>query len=423
MIGSYVGTSKPAGWYQLHAGDVVYLKGTGTCSEYYTAGAGYPPAMLPLILVAGASGAPITIKRYPGSTVVLDPPFTSASPGNIIYLAGTQFIKLEDLELTGSYAPTIYLPDGNNLEISRIKCHDSQGTTINNLACINAADVSNLYVHHNEISNFYDPANPTAENIYLVVFFRGANNRLEYNRLYYTNSPAYAGPIKGRCFRYKHPSTGGTIIVRGNQFWNCTGGAVENSSEGMRMDHNLFVNSTDYSGAVGYNCAELGGGTAFCRNGIVEYNTFVNARPIQFQASAINGNLGNTTVRNNVFVDNSGSYNTENGFYRIARYGTDAQYNQFVSGGALVSNSNCFYNTNTSVMFDFFADAPLTTGGYYGFAQWQGLGYDANSSVVNPALDTSMRATAGACANFGWASGQAQSRPGAPTGLQAQIVQ
>jgi len=422
MIGSYVGISKPAGWYQLKAGDVVYLKGSGTCSDFYTPGSGYPQAMLPLISISGSSGAQIVIKRYPGSTAVLDPPFNSGSPGHIFYLANTQFIKLEDLELTGSYASPIYLPDGNNLEVARVKCHDSQGTTLNNVACINAAGVSNLYAHHNDFSNIYDPTSPGAENVYLIVLFRGSNNRVEYNRLYYTNSPAYAGPVKGRCFRYKHPSDGGTITVRGNQFWNCLGGAVENSATGMRMDHNLFVNSSDHNGSVGYSCAELGGGTAFCQDGLIEYNTFINARAFQIQSSGVNEHLGTTTVRNNVFVDYSPVYNTENGFYRIARYGTDAQYNQLRSSNGLVSNSNCFFNPSTSLMFDYFADAPLTTGGYYSFGQWQSAGYDAGTTVGDPGLDSSFRATSGPCTNYGWKSGQAQSRPNAPTGLTAQIA-
>ncbi len=413
---------KPAGWYQLQAGDAVYLKGPGTCSDWYDPGPTLPNAML-FITASGTSDKPILIKRYPGSTSVLDPPFTSALPGHVIRAAGSNYLKVEDLEITGSYGAVLYFSDVHNNEISRVKCHDTQGTTYDNIACLNAsADLVGNYFHHNEFYNVYDPDRPGEDNVSNMVLFGGHDNRVEYNRLYYTNSPAYSGVIKGKCFKYKHPGASGNFDFKGNQMWNCYKMGVENSASGIRMNHNLLVNPTDYSGAVGYFCGDIGAGISYCKNGVIEYNTIVNFRPISFRES-VNAGLGSNTIRYNVAVDNASSYNSENGFYRVERYGSDANYLTFLNGHSIVSSNNCYYNANTSLKFDFFGDNTAPAGGMYSFSEWQGLGFDSGSQVVNPSFNQYFMATAGACTNFGWKTGATEviSRPNAPTGLQATV--
>lgn len=423
QIGYHENTN-PSGWYRLQAGDVVYLKGTGTCSDWYNPGSGYPNVVLYMTL-SGTADKPITIKRYPGSTAVIDPPFTQSTQGHVIRADGSKYLHVEDLEITGSYAAVLYFSDVHYNEISRVKCHDTQGTTYDNIACLNASgDLVSNYFHHNEFYNVYDPVRPGEDNVSTVVLFGGYNNRVEYNRLYYTNSPAYSGTVKGKCIKYKHPGTSGTFTLKGNQMWNCYKEGVENSANGIRMSNNLLVNPSDYSGAAGYFCGDIGAGTSYCKEGIVENNTFVNFRPVSYR-EAMNANLGTTIVRNNVMIDNASSYTSENGFYRIERYGSDSDYNRFLSLPALNSNNNCFYNPNTSLKFDLFADS---LGGPAGsmntFSQWQSLGFDSSTQVVNPNLNSNFIATTSPCSGYGWrtnSSPGAVSRPNAPTGVSGTV--
>lgn len=58
---------KPPNWYNIQAGDVIYLTGSGTCSQTTNTGSSNR-AMLKLNK-SGTVGKPITIKRYPGSTL------------------------------------------------------------------------------------------------------------------------------------------------------------------------------------------------------------------------------------------------------------------------------------------------------------------------------------------------------------------
>lgn len=423
MVGYRVdGTQNPPGFYPVQPGDVVYLKGSGTCADTYSVTSGEPNVVLAMG-TSGTASKPITYKRYPGSTAVIDPPFTSASPGHVIYLRSANYIKVDDLDITGSYGAVIYGGPNDHIELSRIRCHDTQGNNNDNIACLNlATNPTNIYLHHSEFSNVYDTAQPGAQNVGLVVFFQGSNNRVEYNRLFYTNSPAYGGPVVGRCLRYKHPGTSGTFTVKGNEFWNCNGYAFENSTAGVRMSNNILVNPPDYLDGGGYGCWDIGFGISYCRDAVVENNTFVNARAFEMQTSGINAGLGTTTFRNNVVLHTAPSYTSENGFFRIARYGSDANFLLFTTVHGLVTSGNCYYNPNTSVMFDYFADTPLTTGAYFNFAQWQGAGFDAGSSVVNPAFDANYAATAGACSGKGWLSPGSQSRPAPPTNLQLQVL-
>jgi len=344
----------------------------------------------------------------------------------MINLREAGYIKIEDLDLTGSYSSMIYGGNAHDVEVSRIRCHDSQGTTLNNIACINFyAGASTNYIHHSEIFNIYDPASPGDQNVDLVVFFGGQDNRLEYNRLYYTTSPASSAATKGRCAKYKHPGSAGTFTVKGNQMWNCLEYGLELSTNGLRMSNNLLVNPSDYAGAVGVGCGDTGAGVSYCRDAIIEANSFVNFRAYQIQTSGLNAGLGTTIFRKNVVVDNNSNYNSENGFFRIGRYGSDADYATYRALPGMLASENCYYNPFTPVMFDLFADAPSGTGAYLNFSSWKGLGYDSNSSEVNPLLDIFDLPTAGACAARGWRAaggGGGPLRPNPPTGLNAEIV-
>src|SRR5262249_45347172 len=151
------------------------------------------------------------------------------------------FIHIDNLEITGSYGSVFYGGPNDSVELSRIQCHDNQGDNNDNIACVNlAGGPTNIYIHHSQFADMADPAQPGQQNVGLAVFFEGSNNRVEYNRFFYTNSPAYGGNVVGRCLRYKHPGTTGTFTVKGNQFWNCKGYAFENSTSGVRMSNNIL---------------------------------------------------------------------------------------------------------------------------------------------------------------------------------------
>ncbi len=423
LIGNYENSSsRPSGWYNVQPGDVIYLKGSGTCSDWYDAGPTQPNVILQFTN-SGQAGKPIVLKRYPGSTAVIDPPFTSSLQGHVFRLSGLSYVKIEDFDITGSYASPLYITDGSNIEVARVRCHDTAGTSYDNIACLNAASGPNShYIHHNEFFNVYDTDHPGADNVSLIVYFGGQNNRIEYNRMYYTNPPNYGGPVFGRCFKYKHPATSGTETLLGNQFWNCDHVAIETSAIGMRVSRNLFVNGA--AGAAGYHCGDTGGGTSYCKDSIVEYNTFVNSRAVAFRES-VNANLGSTIFRRNVVVDNSPGYNSENGFFRIERYGSDGAYTQFLAANAINSSENCYYNPNAALGFDLFGDGG-NLGGMLSFTAWKALGFDSGSYNENPGLDVVHRPTAAHCTGFGWLSGNSAppgaGRPNPPTGLNAVVL-
>jgi hypothetical protein len=420
-IGSYEFPNlRPAGWKELRPGDVIYLKGSGVCSEHYTPGPTIDRAMI-VISSSGTEQKPIVLKRYPGGTAVLTPQFVSSFPGNIVRLNSASFIKIEDLELTGSYANPMYFTAASNIEVSRVRCHNTQGSTLYNIACINAALPNNHYIHHNEFSNVYDPTSPRAENVSLIVYFGGSNNKFEYNRLFYTNAPNYSGPIAGRCLKYKHPSANGPIVVRGNQFLNCWDAAIDNSSSDILVEKNLFWNDPTYNGAVFYKCGDIGGG-AMCRNGIVRFNTAINSRAYA-QRESINSNLGTTNFYQNIVIDNTDSYSSENGFFRIERYGDNAKFNTYESKLGLVTNNNCYHNNRgRSLVFDYFGDSGSgTLGGMYSFSSWQSKGYDSASQVTDPHLDPSYISLSSECADKGWRQQSNIEAPSPPIGLSGSV--
>ncbi len=421
-VGYYAG-SHPANWYQLQPGDVVYLTGSGTCSDWYNPGGGEENTMA-AFSASGTASKPITVKRYPGSTAVMSSPFSASTPGHIFRLLNLSYFKLDDLDVTGGYGSAIYLGATQDVEISRVKCYGVRGSNNYNVACINSAqEPTRHYVHHNELSDVYDTSQPGAENVSLVVYFGGSDNRFEYNRMFYSNAPNYGGPIVGRCFKYKHPALTGTETFKGNQLWNCNDVAVTNSAINFHMDHNLFVNPASTSLAVAYYCGDVGAGISYCSGGLIEYNTIVNMRPVSFRIS-VNAGLGSTTFSNNVVEDAAPAYGSENGFFRIERYGSDAEYAAFRAANALVSDHNCFYNSSTPLMFDFFGDSAAATGGNVNLSGWTALGYDTHSFVGNPQFDGTMRAQSPNCSGFGWnvENGGSSGRPRAPTGLTAAQV-
>ncbi|MFN8392287.1 MAG: right-handed parallel beta-helix repeat-containing protein [Bdellovibrionota bacterium] len=414
-------SSRPAGWYQLNPGDVVYLKGSGTCTDYYSPGGTAAYAALD-IHTSGTAAAPITIKRYPGSTAVLSPSMSASTYGFVLHFESVQYVKVEDLDITGGYGASMMFEDTQHAEISRVNCHGAKGIGANNVACLSAASPVDFYVHHNSFSDVYDPASPLNENVSLIVFFKGGNQRVEYNRMSYTNPPNYGGGVAGYCFKYKHPSdVAGTTKVKGNIFKNCYNSAIFSCSSDLVIDHNLLVNDDGYQGGTFYRCSEMGGGEPHCRNETIEYNTVVNASGLN-QSESVNASLGTTTFRHNVVIDNSASYTSENGMFRVEHYGTDAQYNSFRSANAIVAGGNCYFNPKTTVKFDLFGSDTGATGGNFSLGQWQSLGYDSGSILENPLLGGALNALSPNCLSGGWTAGASGSRPSTPTGLTVEIV-
>ena len=145
--------SRPAGWQALVPGDVIYLKGTGACTTAYDPGPdlqndvmfyAYGPSM------SGTATAPITIKRYPGSTAVIRPPFTATYDGTAFMNISASYYKYEDLEITQGFSRQIALFDNSNdVEITRTYIHDNNGAREINPAAIYSAENARLKIHHN----------------------------------------------------------------------------------------------------------------------------------------------------------------------------------------------------------------------------------------------------------------------------------
>lgn len=399
------GDSGPSNKITLQAGDVVYFM-SGLYNESFNYYNGERHGLFIRNRV-GTSSDKIMLKAYPGAI----PVFSPGTQAFGLSLRATNYVVLEGIEIAKAYGAGIYIQDdADHVEIRNMWIHDTDGEDNNNIAGL-LLHVNNVDVHNNLIHDNYDRTNADTGGIAtensrdIVIFGGGGHNHFHHNVIFQT--PATTAPKTGSCLVYKHGSTDTSSIfeVDHNTFWNCLSSAIGTASRGGRIHHNLILDSDNgvylhiYGQPTPPNLAD----------NIIENNTFVRTRPFQAKPSEVyeysGGTVGSMTFRNNVVFDNRTAYNADiGGVYNIDNYALNTVYNTVVGGGLLSFSNNCFYNPNTTVMFSLFAQngsSNINLGGFYNFAQWQSLGYDSGSTVVNPAFDQFYRSTVSPCSGRG----------------------
>ena len=402
------GDSGPANKITLQAGDVVYFM-SGLYNESFNYYNGERHGLF-IRNRSGTSSNKIMLKAYPGAI----PVFSPSTQAFGLSLRGTNYVLLEGIEIAKAYGAGLLIQDdADSVEVRNMWIHDVDGEDNNNIAGV-IAHVVNFNFHNNLVHDNYDRTNADTGGIAtensrdIVLFGGGGNNHIHHNVIFQT--PPTTAPKTGVCLVYKHGSTDPSSIfeVDHNVFWNCMSSAIGSATRGGRFHHNLILDSDNgvYMHIYGQPTPPI------LTDTIIEYNTFVRTRPWLHKPSEIyeytGGVVGLHTFRNNVVYDSMTAYNgAVGGILAIDNYANNTVFGVVVTGGLLSMSNNCYYNPNTSVLFTLFAQntTPDTSlGGSYSLSQWQSLGYDAGSSVVNPGFDQFYRPTAGACTNKGFSA-------------------
>lgn len=378
----------------LKPGDVVYIL-SGLYSETYT----YDTTTRGLFLrnIHGTPEAPILIKAYPGARVLLK---NSAKSTPIVIWSGSNII-FEGIEIAGNYSDGMHFADSSALEVRNMWIHDNDGIDNDNIAGISAKHTNGLRIHHNMIHDNYDRTNADTggnktENSRNMVFFSGGNIRVDYNIIFQT--PPTSSPKGGACVVYKHGATveGSKFEVDHNMMWNCSFNSVGSCTFNTRVHHNLILDS-------GTLTVRDFGGPAFNQDIIFEKNTLVRTSALEHVPSTDYRPIGLMTYRNNIVFDNQPTYDNNRAMVSVLNYGSDTLYNTIMSGNLLQFNDNCYFNPNTSPRFSLFSSPTFgALGGLYDLSAWRGLGFDINSTVVDPAFTADFQSTSPACIGKGW---------------------
>lgn len=410
--------SPPASPYSLAAGDVVYLMGTTDCSTTYSDGStnvhGY------FYNRDGSETYPITIKRYPGATasIVLD----TNEAG--LKIEGSTDYRLVDLKMSGNggnLASFISATSSSQRVVfSRLQLNENPGNANNNHACLYVNGTYPATIEHSFLQDCYADAGTNTENVQAVEIINddvGGGHLVTRNVMWWTratNSSCSVGDKCGACTRFKHGATeaeAGTNEVSYNYcIWPRVG--FQTDTAGLYAHHNLIIapsgNSTTSPGAFyldGQDPDSNGNG-----NARIQYNTVSDG--MLFSHRPKFGIGEDVDLSFNVAVDDATSYNSDNGFLKIATYGSDAHETEYSTTPMLTANNNCYHNAATALKINYF-QAPSGSGGFgpagdagaqYTFAQWQALtpDWDTNSFSEDPVFDSYYRATATNCDDKGW---------------------
>jgi len=381
--GAQGSTPKPSAAVDLVPGDFVYLF-DGTLEDLYNYQGELQIARFRS--KHGSATARFHLKAYPGKKPVLDP--KGSAPA--IVLAQSSYWEISGIEIINAYGSGLRIEETDQVSVSHVRIHDTDGVDNNNIAGLYLVGASNADVACSLLHDNYDRENAdtngnATENSSNVVAFGGGNIRLHHNRIF--QSPAPSAQKTGGCIKYKHAAslTDGTFEVDHNDISSCKFFGVGSGTQHTHVHHNVIYGgaslvSRDFGGPThqteqrfDHNTLYLAGGLALSPTDDWADTTFDDPKDVRFS--------------NNIVVHNLAAPSQENGIVVIGTYASDALYDKTVP--ELTFTSNCYFNPSGTPSFALFA----ANGGNYGskgdqytFSAWQGLGFDTGSINADPML-------------------------------------
>ncbi len=389
---------KPSTSRTLQPGDAVYfMSGTYTDSYSYS-GMNYG---LRLDNIGSLSAGQTKIKAYPGAKAVISGATPTSSGG--LYMINSRNVLIEGLEFTKSFGDAINLAENTNVEIRNVHVHDIDGTDNYNISGVKINTNNGVNLHHSLLHDNYDRTNADTggnktENSRNIVIFDGGNIHIHHNIIFQT--PPFSDPkAGGGCITYKHGNVlpGAIFEANHNILWNCWDVSIGTNAPRSRIHHNIIHGG----GAI---AIQDFGGTTIHQDEIIEKNTLIKTNISYKPVTDYGYPIGNVTIRNNIIVEQNSGYTNENGILRIHPNGNDLLYNAVVTTRTLFTSGNCYYNPNSTPMFNLFAynnQAGANLGGLHSFSAWKAMGFDTNSVIADPQLDQSMRPANPACQGAG----------------------
>jgi hypothetical protein len=374
-------TPAPDGAVDLEPGDVVYLR-SGTYDDLHNYNGDTQVAFFRG--VSGTTAEPISLFAYPGEAPVIDP--GGDGPGLVILQSESW--RVRGLEIRNAFWAGIWVAEAEDVVLSHLEVHDTDGVDNDNPAGIHVLSSSDIEIACSEVYDNYDrtaadTGGVGTENSANVVAFSGGNLRIHHNHVY--NTPEPTADLTGGGIKYKHAASVVDAvfevdhnIIRRSKFF-----AVGTGTQHSHVHRNLIA---DGEGIVSRDF----GGPTHQTDQVFEYNTLYRADGLYLSPTA-DWNDANfqdpsgVVYRNNIVIHELDSPSQENGIVVIGTYGSDALYDATLP--ALTFAANCYQNPDGPLNFSFFA----ANGGNYGemgdqydLAGWQALGFDAGSLDVDP---------------------------------------
>ena len=370
--------------------------------------------------INGAGGERITIKPYPGETVIFD----NLDRDNSLAFIGGQGAIVEKFWFRNSFSNNNPNPvlDGWTPGVAIWAQHATfrfnqitgvkQLSTSGNTGNIRIQGGGDIKIHNNYLANVADGPGGSPTNAYHIISFSTGNQTI-FRNYFEQNDDNGTG-----CYYNKHGNlNGSSILIYENYFKNCSAWGVSSGGQNVTVRHNIFIHDNTGSGAHAINNANSqggSGGAASFVNHTFEYNTFYyNATIINFQFSVYN----TSAWRRNIAMQTV-SASGDTWFLRLGHFGSDADLTR--DGPTWSMTDNCYFNTTgQAIRISWYGDTSNGAQGqiYSGLNAFRnGTGKEAGSLETNPnfvnAAGNDFHTQAGSqCANMGvYATGN----PGSP---------
>jgi Right handed beta helix region len=374
----YKAAYRPAGWVALKPGDWVYIVG-GTLTTTVSYGDSSGPQGGGLSLgyfraTDGASSAPIHLAAFPGTQPKIGPDAPALSPGNGILLSQCQYWEVDGLEIRNIAHDGMIINESHDVIASNLIVHDcASKETGGNPDGLQIKVSGNVTV---EDSTFYDNAEEPVVSIIrgtgIQLFDNDGDVLLQRNHFYQTKTP------HRNCIMYKHAAStpGAKFEVAHNLFESCN--LVGSGTQNTHFHHNVVVGQDAFT-------SKDFGGTTHQENLLVEYNTFYDVASVKLTPTTKWANAQYPDPKNLTFKKNIVVLKSDRAF-DIGQYIDDATYDATLP--ELHLDDNCYFvKTNKPPTFAFGS----SNGGVYGskggvfvLSQWQGMGFETNSTVADP---------------------------------------
>lgn len=213
----------------LVAGDTAYIRG-GTYNEYDIKFAN-----------SGALGNPITIKRYPGETAIIDGGFTSGSGlswGAVIFIDNNHYITLEGLIIKRGLRANIRIGyDYNPTNITIKNCDISDFVASDNSGQVTIVHGGNIVIENNLLHGYqpYTGDTSSSQNSAGVHIFYAGDVTIKNNTIYNTPGGIY---YKGSW------DNGSTTIIENNLIYNQNRWGIMSAKRGTIIRNNIIRNVT-----------------------------------------------------------------------------------------------------------------------------------------------------------------------------------